>query len=115
MASHGYPHDILEQTSNVLAACKQIDPNMKTGAQTQATFAKELAEVRDMQQQIQALELQLTALRSRRDAQMIGMWDTVKRVRAAVKSIYGDDSAEYGMVGGTRLSQRKRPARRTAA
>ncbi len=37
----------------------------------------------------------------------------VKRVRSAVKGIYGDDSSEYEMVGGTRKSERKRPVRKT--
>jgi hypothetical protein len=40
------------------------------------------------------------------------MWDKVKRVRAGVKANYGDDSSQYEMVGGTRLSERKPPTRR---
>ena len=110
MASRGFPNDILAQTADVLAACKQIDPKMKTVAQTQEAFAGELAEVRAMQAQIQALELQLTDLRNRRDARLIHLWDTVKRVRATVKGVYGDDSSEYELVGGTRRSQRRRGA-----
>ena len=115
MASQGYPNDILAQTADVLAACKQIDPKMKAGAQTQEACAGELAEVRAMQAQIQALELQLTDLRNRRDTRLTHLWDTVKRVRATVKGVYGDDSSEYELVGGTRRSQRKRAVRRAAA
>jgi hypothetical protein len=37
----------------------------------------------------------------------------MKRVRAGVKANYGDDSQQYEMVGGTRMSERKTP-RRTA-
>jgi len=40
------------------------------------------------------------------------MWDKVKRVRASVKGLYGDDSSEYEMVGGTRKSERKTPTRK---
>jgi hypothetical protein len=43
------------------------------------------------------------------------VWDTVKRIRAGVKGAYGDDSFEYDLIGGTRRSERKRPARRQAA
>jgi hypothetical protein len=43
------------------------------------------------------------------------MWDKVKRVRAGVKANYGDDSSQYEMVGGTRLSERKSPTRRTTS
>jgi hypothetical protein len=39
------------------------------------------------------------------------MWDKVKRVRAGVKANYGDDSQQYEMVGGTRMSERKRMRR----
>jgi hypothetical protein len=115
MAPKGYPTDILAQTNDVLAACRQIDPDMKTGALTQADFADELARMQAIQSQIQALELQLTDLRIKRDERLAGMWDTVKRVRATVKGTYGDDSSEYELVGGTRLSQRRRPARRMQA
>ena len=37
-----------------------------------------------------------------------GIWDVVKRVCAGVKAIYGDDSSQYEMVGGTPMSERKR-------
>ncbi len=32
-----------------------------------------------------------------------------KNIRTGVKAVFGDDSAEYKMVGGTRLSERKKP------
>jgi hypothetical protein len=57
----------------------------------------------------------VSALRWRiiRDVRLARMWDTLKRVRATVKGTYGDESSEYELVGGTRLSQRRRPARGT--
>ncbi len=33
-----------------------------------------------------------------------------KNIRTGVKALFGDDSAEYKMVGGTRLSERKKPS-----
>ena len=45
------------------------------------------------------------------EAQLSALWDKVKRVRNSVKGTFGDDSSQYEMVGGTRLSDRK-PARR---
>ena len=42
----------------------------------------------------------------------MSLWDTIKRVRATVKGAYGDDSSEYELVGGTRVSEHRRPARR---
>ncbi len=59
-----------------------------------------------------ALGAQLTDARNRRDALYTAIWSKVKRVRSGVKGIYGDDSSQYEMVGGTRLSERKAPVRK---
>ena len=39
----------------------------------------------------------------------------MKRARAWVQGVYGDDSREFAAVGGTRLSERKRPVRHPKA
>jgi hypothetical protein len=115
MASKGYPADILAQATEILAACKQIDPEMRAGPLTQAGLADALTEARHSQSQIAALEMQLADLRNKRDERLTQMWDALKRVRATVKGVYGDDSSEYELVGGTRLSDRRRPVRRPQA
>ena len=115
MASKGYPADIMSQVTDMLAACKQIDPEMRAGTLTQAGLADALTEARHSQSQIAALEKQLVELRNKRDERLTQMWDALKRVRATVKGAYGDDSSEYELVGGTRLSERRRPARRPQA
>ncbi|HET9224150.1 MAG TPA: hypothetical protein VFO07_16680 [Roseiflexaceae bacterium] len=104
---------ILALAAELLAAWKQIDPDLQAGRVTQAAFADELTQAQAMQTQIQALELQLTDLRTKRDERMIRVWDTVKRTRATVKGAYGDDSTEYKLIGGTRMSERRRPVRRS--
>ena len=53
-------------------------------------------------------------MRNQRDALYEAAWDKVRRMRVAIKAIYGFDSPQYELVGGTRLSERK-TARRTAA
>jgi hypothetical protein len=55
----------------------------------------------------------LTDLRNQRDASNREIWTMVKRVRSGIKPFFGDDSSQYEMVGGTRVSDRKTP-RRTA-
>lgn len=115
MASKGYPSDILNQATDILAACKQIDPEMRAGSFTQVALADALTQARDIQARIGALELQLIDLRNQRDDGLVEIWDTVKRVRATVKGAYGDDSSQYELIGGTRRSDRKRAARRTQA
>jgi hypothetical protein len=55
----------------------------------------------------------LTDKRNQRDALYTQIWDKVKRVRNGKKGIYGDDSSQYEVIGGTRLSERKTPVRKT--
>ncbi len=115
MASKGYPTNILDQTTEMLAACRQINSELSAGSLTQGTLAQELAYARECQGQIASLEMQLVALRNRRDERLERLWDAIKRMRATVKGIYGDNSSEYELVGGTRLRERKRPVRRQPA
>ena len=112
MAPRTYPRDILTLAADMLVAWKQIDPNLQAGRMSQTAFADELTQAQAIQMQIQALELQLTDLRTKRDERMARMWDTVKRTRATVKGAYGDDSTEYKLIGGTRMSERRRAVRR---
>jgi hypothetical protein len=114
MASKGYPTDVLDQAAGVLAACRQIDPELRAGPLTQAALSDALAHARDTQSRIAALELQLADPRNRRDDEMAHLWDSIKRVRATVKGAYGDDSSQYDLIGGTRRSERRRPACRQA-
>jgi len=115
MALKGYPTDALTQAGDTLAAWKRIDPDMAAGSLTQAAFAGELDQARVIMAQIQELELQLTELRDKRDERLVRMWDATKRVRATIKGTYGDDSSEYKLVGGTRMSEKRRPIRRQQA
>ncbi len=110
-----YPTDVLAQAQAVQEAWKQIDPALKIGDLTPDTLVAELPQAQAVQAQISTLEAQLTDLRNQRDALYTAVWDKVKRVRAGIKGIYGDDSSQYEMVGGTRRSERKRPARRSPA
>jgi hypothetical protein len=115
MAPKSNPNDILAQASAVLAACKQINPQLQAGGQTQAVLAETLAQTQAIREQINALELQLIDLRNQRDDRLSTIWDMVKRTRATIKGTYGDDSTEYELVGGKRLSDRKKVSRRPQA
>ncbi|MFL5807115.1 MAG: hypothetical protein ACJ8CR_35965 [Roseiflexaceae bacterium] len=109
------PADTLDQAALVLAACKQIDPALKIGTLAQDTFGDKITQVQATQGQINGLELQLTNLRNQRGDQIAGIWEGIKRVRSTVRGMYGDDSSEYELVGGKRMSERKRPTRKAAS
>jgi hypothetical protein len=107
-----YPPDVSTQAGSVLEAWKKIDPVLKFGTLDQAALQADLTQATALQSELDALDAQYTDLRNKRDALHGEMWDKVKRVRASVKGLYGDDSSEYEMVGGTRRSERKPPARK---
>jgi len=113
MPKRPYPTDVINQGNNVLDAWSQIDDQLTFGALNTGAMTMDINQARGIQEQMTNLENQLTNLRNRRDAANLSLWDKVKRVRAGVKANYGDDSSQYEMVGGTRLSERKTPIRRT--
>jgi hypothetical protein len=112
MSKKLYPTDVLEQAQSVSTAWGQINEALTFGNLTLATLTDELENAMALQVQLDGLETQLTNLRNQRDADFASIWDKVKRVRNGVKANFGDDSSQYEMVGGTRLSERKSPARK---
>lgn len=79
-----------------------------------AALVTDIAQMRSLDHTLSSLETQLTEVRNRREAVCQAAWDKVKRVRAGIKASFGDDSMQYEMIGGKRLSDRK-PARRAPA
>lgn len=112
MPGKTYPTDVIEQTRIVLDAWRQIKEDLTLGDLTLSMLAGELAQAEPSEAAIVNLENQLTEARNQRDALYTAMWDKVKRVRSAIKGIYGDDSSQYELVGGTRKSDRKTPTRK---
>jgi hypothetical protein len=110
-----YPTDVLEQAQSVLAAWNQIDSEVSFGALNISALNNDISQAGEFLTQMNTLEAQLTNLRNQRDTAYQELWDKVKRVRNGVKANYGDDSSQYEMVGGTRLSERKSPTRKAKA
>ena len=114
MPGKTFPNDALAQAQAVLDAWKEIDEKITFGDITVDSLTANLTQAGTIQSQMASLEAQLTNLRDQRDDLNSVIWDVVKRVRTGVKSLYGDDSAQYEMVGGTRLSERKPIPRKKA-
>ena len=115
MTSKSFPSDTLAQAQSVIEAWKKIDPALTVGQLTPESLAADIQQAAPIQADLDSLDAQLTDLRNRRDALFSAIWDKLKRVRAGVKGIYGDDSSQYEMFGGTRMSERKSPTRKPAA
>ena len=114
MAKKALPSDLLEQATNIQNAWSRIDEKLIVGGLTVGTLANTIQDLHLVESNLVKLEHQLIAMRKERDDLQQYTWNHVKRVRAAVKGLYGDDSLQYQLVGGTRLSDRKSP-RRTSA
>lgn len=112
MASKSYPPDVLKQAQDVVSAWSQIGATVTVGALTPTILATDVTAATALESEMSKLEAQLTDKRNQRDALYTTLWDKVKRVRNGMKAIYGDDSSQYEMIGGTRLSERKSPARK---
>ena len=109
-----FPNDLLAQARNVLVGWNQFNPIPAFGPLSITGFSAEYNTLMELDDQIAALELQLADKRNQRTAMASSMWDKVKRVRNAVKGTYGDDSSEYEIVGGIRMSERKFRTRKRA-
>jgi hypothetical protein len=107
VASKYYPSDIVERARAGVEAWRNIDPLLTFGEIDIPALEADSVEIGEIFAQIDSLETNLIDLRNRRDDLGVALWDKLKRLHAGVKAIYGDDSSEYEMVGGTRLSDRK--------
>jgi hypothetical protein len=110
-----FPTDVIDQAQGVLTAWNQIDESLAFGALNAEALATDLGNAQGIDSEIAQLEKQLINKRNQRADIYSTTWDKVKRMRAGVKATYGDDSTEYELVGGTRLSERKSPTRKAVA
>lgn len=108
-----YPSNVLDQARTIINAWNQIGTEVPLGNSSLDSMVEKVNAANTLIAQMEALELQLTTLRNQRDEMYTDLWDNVKRVRFGVRANYGDDSTEYEMVGGTRLSERKSPVRKS--
>lgn len=107
-----YPTDTLKQARTIVTVWDHIGNVPLIGPQGYENLRSNLDNVEELKDKIRRLEKELIHLRNERDAACIEIWDQVKRARAGIKGTYGDDSTEYQLAGGTRLSDRKRPQRK---
>lgn len=115
MRKKKYPSNVLEQAQDVIQAWNQIGTNQAFGTLSAAAFTAEVTTASTLIGDVSKLETQLNDKRNQRDAALAAMWDKVKRVRAIVKGSYGDDSNQYNLMGGTRLSDRKPRTHKTTS
>ena len=110
--SKPYPTDVLTKLGQAITVWFQIDQRLKIGTLFVTDYQATLDRAKAIQAEITSLEARLTDLRNQRDQVNAQCWNYVVRLRAAIKGIYGDDSSQYEMIGGTRRSERKTRSRK---
>jgi len=113
MTPKRFPSDLLEQAVDIQDAWGRIDEQMTVGNISAASLTALINQIRMLECTIAGVQNQLLEVRAQREVLCQSLWDQLKRARSFVKGLYGDDSVQYELVGGKRLSDRK--PRRTAA
>ena len=111
MTKKQFPSNVLNQAQTIVTAWTHIGPTVTLGTLLPANLTTDITAATTLDTQITSLEVQLNNARNQRDSLYVTLWDKVKRVRAGAKANYGDDSSQYEMVGGKRMSDRKMPRR----
>jgi hypothetical protein len=112
MSHKTYPTDIDAQGRAVLEAWREIGPGLQLGGMALADLEASLNRLGGIYSQLDGLDAQITELRNQRDDAGVDLWDRVKRVRTGVKSVFGDNSSEYEVIGGIRIDDRKPRSRK---
>jgi hypothetical protein len=111
MSKKFFPTDVVSQCQSISNAWAQIDMKLAFGDLNIGSLAVDLEEAAKLMADIDRLETTLVNKTNQRDELYARLWDQAKRIRAGIKATYGDDSSQYEMVGGTRISERKTPRR----
>lgn len=114
MASKNTPESILADANKIIELMT-ANTDFKMKDVTAATMKTDATAATGVLQQIATLELQLTPLRNTRDELVAKLSENCSRARAGFKSFYGPNSSQYEQAGGTRKSERKKPARKSTA
>jgi hypothetical protein len=112
MTKKVFPPNVIEQAQEVLVGWGQITPALTLGTLTTAILQADITAAGPLEADILKLKNQVAEKCLQRDTLYNKIWDEVKRTRAGVKAIYGDDSQQYEWVGGKRMSDRKPRARK---
>ncbi len=82
------------------------------GDLTLAKFQSLLTDLRAKRDRIDELRAQQTAAANDLNTQGAAVSDASTRARSGIRAVYGPDSTQYELAGGTRASERKRPVRK---
>ena len=101
------PSNTMQQAVKTRQAWRQVGTEVELGGFAFDDFDKAELEVDETDATIARLETELAHARNQRVDRRFDLWQIVKQVRLAARVFYGEQSSEYEMFGGTRLSEQK--------
>jgi uncharacterized coiled-coil protein SlyX len=105
-----YPFDSVLTDSEQIARVWTDNPTFALGEITLAKLQTKITDARQKHDQIETLRTQLAALTNELTAQTKELATINTRARSGFRAFFGPDSTQYEQAGGTRASERKRPA-----
>jgi hypothetical protein len=98
---------LLQEAGEIKKALEKISATLPDGISAAAMGAK-ITGLETVVSEIDSVNADRTRLINSKGDQAETLSDFIVQVRLAVKAVCGTDSSEYGMVGGTRASDRKK-------
>ncbi|WPD21112.1 MAG: hypothetical protein SD837_12980 [Candidatus Electrothrix scaldis] len=102
---------LLQEANEIKKALEKIDDRLPEGLKA-ADMETKVVALEAVVDDLDSVNVERTRLVDVKGERAGDLNDHMVQVRSAVKGIFGGNSAEYDMVGGTRTSERKRPARK---
>ena len=116
MARKKRASQVLEAAHQRLAGLNSITPPLDFGPNlTLAAYTTQINAFSTRLNNYNQMLASLDELQNLVDAEEASLRESNKRMLAAAEAHYGPDSNQYEQAGGTRVSDRKRPTRKTPA
>ncbi len=104
---------VLDAADKRLSGLKGINPPANLGANlTEAIYTVKIDSVRAKLEAYNQMIAELDRLQNELKQEEAELNDLNRRILSAGEAIYGPDSSEYEMLGGTRKSERKKPTKK---
>ena len=107
-----YPFDSVLTDSEQIARVWTENPTFALNEITLAKLQTKISDARQKRDRIETLRTQLTALSNELNEQTAELASINTRSRSGFRAFFGPDSTQYEQAGGTRASERKRPAKK---
>lgn len=110
--SRSKPVDTVLSEAEQIARVWTDNPTFALGNLTLAQFQTMITDLRSQRAETEDLRTRLTASINETNTQALAVSEAVTRARSGFRAFFGPDSTQYEQAGGTRRSERKRPARK---